>query len=144
MADAEVADDRSEASRFEEYDAHWWEVPDDLLRRCSAPFCFLEPQDLIYYLPAYMCWFLRTEGGPDSFSSQSLLLFLCDLERGGRIVGLLNDSQRTAIRAFLEHVKATPSLSYFQEDANSALAKIWRSSEPGAGADGPKAGRGSA
>ncbi len=75
MADAEVEDDRSEVSRFEEHDAHWWEVPADLLRRCSAPFSFLEAQNFAYYLPAYMSWFLKTSGGADSFSSESLLYY---------------------------------------------------------------------
>jgi hypothetical protein len=125
MADAEVEDDRSEASRFPEHDTHWWEVPDELLRRCSAPMCFLATADFVYYLPAYMGWFLRTEGGTNSFSSESLIYYLSDSERGGRIAGLLDRRQRSAVRSFLEHVTASASLWCFHEYAKSGLLTIW-------------------
>ena len=144
MADAEVEDDRSEASRFAEHDAHWWEIPHELIERCSAPFCFLSPADMVYYLPAYMSWFLSTEGGPNSFSSESVIYYLSDSERGRHIASLLDQHQRTAVIAFLEYVKVSPNLCCFQEDVKSALITIWRNTEPDPGHDDPKAGRGSA
>jgi hypothetical protein len=130
MADAEVEDDRSEASRFPEHDTHWWEVPDEFLGRCSAPMCFLAPADFVYYLPVYMSWFLRTEGGANSFSSESLIYYLSDIERGGRIAGLLDSRQRGAVISFLEFVTLSPNLCYFHEYARSGLFTIWKSTEP--------------
>ena len=141
MADAEVDDDRSEASRFPERDINWWEVPDDLLKRCSAPMCFLAPGDFVYYLPAYVSWFLRTDGGADSFSSESLIYYLSDVERGGRIAGLLDSRQRSSIRSFLEFVTFSPSLWCFHGDAKSGLLAIWKNTEPGASPNGGPATR---
>jgi len=131
MADAEVADDRSESSRFPEHDAHWWEIPDELLNRCSSPMCFLAPTDFIYYLPAYMSWFLRTDGGADSFSSESLIYYLADPERGGRIANLLSDRQRGAVGKFLERITSSPDLWCFHEHAKSGLHTIWKRTKPG-------------
>ena len=141
MADAEVEDDRSEASRFPEHDTHWWEVPDELLRRCSAPMCFLAPADFVYYLPAYMGWFLRTKGATNSFSSESLIYYLSDSERGGRIASLLDCHQRGAVILFLEFVTLSPNLWYFHEHAKSGLLTIWRITEPGASPNGGPAER---
>ena len=138
MADAEVEDDGSEASRFSEQDAHWWEVPDELLRRCSAPMFFLTPADFVYYLPAYMSWFVRMEGCGDSFSSESLLYYLSDAERGGRIASLLDGHQRHAVMAFLEFILLSPASWYFHKDAQSGLLTVWRKAEPFAARnDGP-------
>jgi hypothetical protein len=129
MADAEVEDDRSETSRFEETDKHWWEVPHQLLARCSAPFYFLSPEDFLYYLPAYISWFLSADGGQDSCSSESLIYYLSDLERGGRVAGLLDSPQRVTVIDFLEYVKASPNLLCFHEYTKSALQRIWRKTE---------------
>jgi len=129
MADAEVEDDRSEASRFEEHDAHWWEVPDDLLWRCSAPFAFLEPQSFLYYLPAYMSWFVKTQGSPNSFSSESLLYYLADAHRGGQLARLLDSPQRSTVKEFLEYAQACPNCWTLREYADYALANIWKTEQ---------------
>jgi len=130
MADAEVEDDRSEASRFPEQDTHWWQVPDELLKRFSAPMCFLAREDFVYYLPAYMSWFLRMNGGGDSFSAEMLIYYLSDPERGGRIAGLLDERQRNAVVLFLEFIALSPNMRCFHEHAKSGLLTIWNGGEP--------------
>jgi hypothetical protein len=123
MADAEVADDRGdESSRFEETDRHWWEIPTPILKRCSAPFCFLPSISMPYYLPAYMSWHLATDGGRDSFSSESLIYYLSDPNRGGKIIDLLTSEQKTGIRSFLDFAKANIADDYDMEYFIKALA----------------------
>lgn len=126
MADAEVDDDECEASRFEELDTHWWEVPDACLERCSAPFFFLTPDAFVYYLPAYMSWFLRTEAASQSFSAEALVYFLEDSDRGGSLARLLDERQRRAVVSFLLYVKSCEDEFWcLREYIDSALRRIW-------------------
>ena len=139
MADAEVADDRNEASRFAEHDSHWWEIPDPLLDRCSAPFCFLSAQDFIYYLPAYMTWLVRAEGESSHVSGEWLIYYLEDAQRSAPLAGLLSPQQASAVRHFLDWVLANDRLRWVHEHAIGALRGAWKQenwAEPGAPPNG--------
>jgi hypothetical protein len=138
MADAEVEDDRDEASRFEEHDRRWWEIPDSLLHRCSAPFFFLAVEDFTYYLPAYMSWVVRTEGQAKSSSVDFLVYYLQDSARGGRLVSLLTTQQSAAVSDFLEWVVSNYHLESLRNEASSALEETRKrrlGAEPAAASD---------
>jgi len=121
MADAEVEDDQTERSRFAEDDQQWWEIPDDLLDRCSAPFVFLSTQDFVYYLPAYMSWVIRTEAVSRYVSAEFLIYYLEDPLRGGNMLNLLNPVQANAVTTFLEWVLTNAKLRWLQDHAAVAL-----------------------
>jgi hypothetical protein len=100
MADAEVADNRGdESSRFEEHDKTWWEIPDELIARYSTVLCYLPPEAELYYLPAYMSWFLRT-GDTESASTQHLMTFLNDPDRLRPVWKLMTEKQKQAVLMF--------------------------------------------
>ena len=128
MADAEVDDDGDERSRFDEHDEHWWEIPDDLLERCSAPFCFLSTEDFLYYLPAYMSWVVRMTEPTEGVSDEWLIYYLENPERGGRLISHLDSSQVSVVRHFLEWVLSTPIMHWAHNNANAALEHIWSGS----------------
>ena len=137
MADAEIADDGGdESSRFEETDNRWWEIPTAYLERCSAPFCFLPPASMPYYLPAYMTWYLMTDGGRDFFSSESLIYDLSDPEHQGSLMPLLTPEQKAAIYAFLVYAKGAIADPYDMEYFDKALAGFQSETQLGAGPQG--------
>jgi len=114
MSDAEVADDwGDEASRFEEHDVRWWEIPDELIAHYSAVFCFLPPEAKLYYLPAYMSWFLRGGYQAESNSRNHLIYFLLDPLRFGPVWELMSPVQRRAVRRFAE---TCPDLAHDEFD----------------------------
>ena len=132
MADAEVLDDQDEASRFQEHDARWWDIPDAILCRCSAPFCFLENESLAYYLPAYMNWTIRTNGEASGVSTEWLIYFMEDHNRGGRLCSCMSAAQRSAACSFLRWVLDTRGMAWIHDHARKALA-LWEaggSAEP--------------
>ena len=103
MADAEVLDDwGNESSRFEEHDSSWWEIPDELIARHSNVFCFLPPKAELYYLPAYMSWFLRGGYKADSNSCEHLIYFMSDSSRFEPVWNLMNPEQRNVILRFAQ------------------------------------------
>lgn len=115
MSDAEVADDwGDEASRFPEHDKVWWEIPDDYIDRYSAVFCYLPPEAKLYYLPAYMSWFIRTgrfgDRDDNTFSNSvvALTIFLQDSQRLEPVWNLMTDDQK---RVTLDFADACPSLT---------------------------------
>ncbi len=127
LADAEVRDDDDENSRFPEFDRFWWEVPDELLDRCSAPFCCLEAADLVYYLPAYMSWAIRR--GPHAHRQMSfefLIYYLGRAEGGGKIKAMLSREQHRAVAQFLIWVQTNESLAWIRRDVTHALSAIWQ------------------
>lgn len=64
LHEAEVIDshanmeERSQARRLD-YEASWWEVPDEAIEACPNALPHLDPEGWRFYIPAYMTWALR-------------------------------------------------------------------------------------
>ena len=104
MSDAEVADEwGDESKRFEENDTTWWEIPDEVIADHSTVFCYLSPEAKLYYLPAYMSWFLRR---PDMVSSSNatmhLLFFLSDIDCVQPVWIMMTEDQKKAMIIFAD------------------------------------------
>ncbi len=139
MADAEVEDDQDEASRFEECDDRWWEIPDMLLDRCSAPFFCLSEKDFLYYLPAYMSRVVRLDGKSKYVSPEFLIYYLEDSKRSARIAALMSTRQISTVHHFLEWVVSNQKLIWIRDHATAALCgwgKRVRNPEPCAAPSG--------
>lgn len=115
MSDAEVADDwGDETSRFQEHDRAWWEIPDDYINRYSSVFCYVPPEAKLYYLPAYMSWFVRAgrfgDNDDNTFSNSvvHLTCFLQDSERFGAVWELMTTDQK---RVTFDFTEACPALA---------------------------------
>jgi hypothetical protein len=96
VIDANGSNEEREQARRKDTDCYWWEVRDDWIER-NVGLTFFDDAGLRYYLPAYMCYFLRTGKEPWGLEFQ--------LEKHDRIDQLFSVAEKTLIARFLDHVR---------------------------------------
>ena len=123
MSDAEQADDWGlKTSRFEESDEFWYDIPYDLIRKVSSTFCFLPPESIIYYLPAYLYWFIDTEWKDDSNSYNHFLYYVSSKECRKNVLKLLSSAQKEVVIASLMFIRDNFSTDELDiEELNEAI-----------------------
>jgi len=110
------------AARALDTETHWNDVPPEVLERNSQYLAFLDAEGMRYYLPAFMTWYLKSDG---IIGGEDLVLNLDPHDKCIRWFNdrfsLLNDEQSLAVLSFLQHVIVTDD--YNAEDAQNACAK---------------------
>lgn len=76
VLDSYGSDEERAAARLRDTDRHWSEVDTQAIERLSSALSFLDPKGFHYYLPAHMCWALRSYGTTSSATLTSLLFAL--------------------------------------------------------------------
>jgi hypothetical protein len=103
LADAAVADEWGDESvRFDERDQDWQDIPDELISRSTAAFCFLPLRCWRYYLPAFMIWSVEHVRDFKTETPQHLVYTLTKREEVPAFRDSLTPEQCEVVVAFLE------------------------------------------
>lgn len=134
MLDSYGSDEQLAAARQLDTERHWTEVADATIERLSSALSFLDPRGFHFYLPAYMCWTLRSYDTSDSASKDALLYDLTirpwDHDASGveeRLARfrLLSTAQAQAVCRFLEFLRDNGYPCVNVELAQRALDQYW-------------------
>lgn len=132
-------DEQMAAARRLDTEQHWTEVPDATIARQWTALSFLDPKGFHYYLPAYMCWALRSYDSSVSNSLDWLLYALAirpwDHDESGAEgqmarFGLLSAEQAQTVCRFLEFLSDYGYPCADVEMARRGLDQYWGQFRP--------------
>lgn len=119
------------AARTLDTEGNWKDVRPEVLDRNAQYLAFFDAKEMRYYLPAFMTWYLKSDG---RIGGEELVINLTPLDGISRRFddrfGLLGDQQSLAVLAFLQHVMVSGECN--AEDAQNACAKYWGTLAKGA------------
>lgn len=117
------------SARERDRESRWEEVPDSSIEECAAALTFLDPVSWLYYLPAYMLWFIDSSRGKyGCMAADSLIYELClrppEAELSVGRFRMLDHGQGKAVLAFLRLVSEDKSYG-FSREAAKAIDCYW-------------------
>lgn len=144
MLDDYGTDEQLAAARQLDTEQHWTEVPDATIARQWTALSFLDPKGFHYYLPAYMCWALRSYDSSVSNSLDWLLYALTvrpwDHDASGTEgqlarFGLLSAAQAQTVYRFLEFLSDYGYPCANVKMVRRGLDQYWGQFQPEPGSD---------
>jgi hypothetical protein len=124
LQEAQGLDDYADAATCADYRANdekddWHRIPAEALNHCNSSLSFFDAEGMRFHLPAYLLADLRGDYG---FGMAFCLTQTSDYDH---YFNLLSDAQRSAVRAFLLHIRDDPEYEFDRPHIVRALNEYW-------------------